>query len=110
MTKQDQNFEIWSGDHKNLVAAITGSDGAAQDMTGMTIEWIMRPAAEAASLVRRTSAVSGGISISTSTLTISMSPADTVSLGGTYWHECSASDTDSNVATLFTGWATVNRR
>jgi hypothetical protein len=103
MTKLQQNFEMWSGDHKNLNFGVTGSDGAAFILTAAS--WVLSEAEDSCSLVKR---VSGdGVSISGSTVTVSLSPAHTSGLGGiSYYHVLKGGDSASNVSTVAVG--TIN--
>ena len=106
MTYVGQNFELYAGNYKDIIVPITGSDGGAYNMTGASVTWIMRELDNVASLIRKHgegSSAASGLSYSTSTLTISLSPNDTILYSGTYYHSACGKDSASRVATLFEG-------
>ena len=108
MTTLSQNIEMWAGDYKDLIVTITGSDGAGYDLTGASITWVLEEAPASGSLIKKQ--ISGsGVVISTSTVTISLSPADTSGLAGMYYHEAEALDSASRVSTLFVGTLKIHK-
>lgn len=109
MTRTAQDFEMWSGDHKNLIFTITGSDSASANLTGASAYWVLANDAKSASFARLTSDSGSGITISGCTLTVSLSPAHTASLQGIYYHEAQIRDSGSNVSTVAVGTATINQ-
>ena len=112
MTKLSQNVEMWAGDYRDLIVTITRSDNAAYSLAGASVTWILEYAPGSGSLVRKFgegATAASGMTISTSTLTISLSPADTQSLEGTFYHEAEAKDSASRVATLLVGSLKINK-
>jgi len=112
MTKLAQNAEIWAGDYKDLVVTITGSDGSGYSLAGASVTWILEASPGSGSLLRKFSegsSAASGMTISTSTLTISLSPTDTQSLEGVYYHEAEAKDSASRATTLLVGTLKINK-
>ena len=103
---------MWAGDYKDLIVTITGSDSAGYSLTGASVTWIVEQEPGSGSLVHKhgvDTTAGSGLTISTSTLTISLSPADTSGLVGTYYHEAQAKDSASRIATLLVGTVKINK-
>lgn len=104
--KKRQDFEIFSGDHKNLVYTVTNAQSASVDLTGNTIEWVLANHETSGSLLRLVTGGSG-ITISGCTFTVALSPAHTSGLAGDYYYEAQVTDTNSDVSTVSIGTATI---
>jgi len=117
MTSEDQNFELYAGESKVLTVTVKDAAGALIDLTGSTIEWIVKRAEDdAAGLITKTTVpITGGITLSNQTtnkgeFTITLLPADTLSLGGaSYYHEAEVTDAATNVSTVTRGVVTVKK-
>ena len=108
MTRTNQDFEMWSGDHKNLQVTVYDGDGASIDLSGASVIWLMSEGVEGASLLKRSTDSGCGISVSGSTFTVSLSPTHTSGSAGTLYHEAQVRDGFGNISTVMTGHATIH--
>lgn len=108
MTKIKQDFTMWSGDHKDLTYTTTDGDSASVDLTGASVYWCLAPDAESGSLVRLTTDSGSGITLSGCTFTVSLSPAHTSGLAGTYYYEAQVRDSETNIGTVAVGNIKIN--
>ena len=104
-----ENFEMWSGEDKVIRVTVKDSAGAALPLTGMSVSWKLARARSAAALVTKTTAdgialVSGG---SGGQFDITLMPADTDALAGTFLHEAEITDTAGKKSTVFSGRALI---
>ena len=110
MTKIGQNFSIYSGDDVTPRFSVTGSGGAGEDVTGASIVFIIFDSPTGSSVLRKTTASSGDISISSSVVDINISGSNTASLVGDYYHELQITrSSDGKIQTAAVGWVTINR-
>jgi len=90
------DFEMHSGDHRDLVVTVKDEAGALVDISGATMRWHLskldssgsRPGPKGAALVQKS--VGSGIVLTTpasGVATVSLLPADTASLAGEFYHE-----------------------
>lgn len=102
-----QNFEMHSGDTKEITITVTDASGSDVALGGSTIVWGLytAPGASTASVTKSTTA--GTITISTNTCTIALVASDTTGLAGKYYHETEVTDASSVVETVTTGWLTI---
>lgn len=107
MTKTAQDFEMWSGDHRNLTFIVTDSTGASKDLTDASVIWVLSENPTSASLVKRSTDSGCGITVSGCTFTVSLSPVHTSNLSGYYYHEAQVRDSASNVVTVAVGTARI---
>jgi hypothetical protein len=120
MTSEDQNFEMYAGESKVITVTVRepplpdGTLGPLIDLTGSSIEWIVKRAEDdAVGLI--TKIVGAGIALLNQTtykgqFTITLAPADTVSLGGaSYYHEAEVTDVAGNVSTVTRGILTIKK-
>ena len=105
MTKQNQDFLMWSGDDKVITVTVYDNDDDVVDVTGATITWRLSQNIESEALITKT--VGDGIAISGHTFILTLEPADTTSLSGRYYHEAEITDADGNVNTGMVGYATI---
>ena len=105
--KKTQNFEMWSGDHRDLVFTTLDSDSASVNLAGASVVWQLSAAPDSGSLVKRSTDSGCGISISGCTFTVSLSPTHTVGLAGLYYHEAWIRDAGSIQSTVAVGTATI---
>src|SRR5574340_899717 len=109
MTTVNQDFSLWQCDDKTLSVSLTES-GAALNITGCTIRWVLRKeAASGTALLTKTTA--SGITITNGVAglcSIALADTDTDDIDpGVYYHEMSVVDTLGNVSTVLTGRCTV---
>ena len=108
MTKQNQDFTIWSGDDKVITVTVYDNDDVIVDITAATITWQLSQNVNSAALITKT--VGSGIALSDPTngqFTVTLDPADTASLSGRYYHEAEITDSSGNVNTGLVGHATI---
>lgn len=96
MTRQSQDFEIWAGEYKEITIAILKPDDTPEDLTGATVEWVVkkRPDASLPALVSKTAAA-GIVILAPPTdglVKVTLDEADTKALAGTYYHETEGRD------------------
>ena len=109
MTKQSQDFLMWSGDDKTITVTVYDNDDVVVDITGATITWELSQNVDSTALISKT--VGSGITLSDPTngiFTIALDPADTASLSGRYYHEAEITDAAGDVSTALVGHATIN--
>lgn len=110
MSRTNQNVTMWQGEAKTLVSPIVNAAGTAVSLTGAAISWRLYDVTTGVVLLTKTTAA-GSVALSTTTatndtVTVTLDPADTVSLEGAYYHE--AAITGSQAAVLYTGVLTIN--
>ena len=97
------NLSKIAGDSESIVVTVVDETGAAVDLTGSTIEYAIKTDVRAlANLLLLTSATTA-ITILSNTFTITMTPSNTVSLAGEYYHEAEITTADARVFTPFIG-------
>ncbi len=110
MSKYGQNFTVFSGDDVTPRFSITGSGGTSEDVTGASIIWVLFNSPTGSSLIRKTTASSGHITISGSVVDVNVGASDTSGLAGDYYHELQITRAvDGKIQTAAVGWATINR-
>jgi len=109
MASTNQNFTIWADNHKDLLITVRNDNSVEVDLTSSSsIIWVLSGDDLSASLVRKATG-GDGVTISGCTFTVSLSPADTGNLAGTYYHEAQVTNASGDVSTVTTGMATINR-
>ena len=103
------SFEMYSGDTKTLAVAITDADGNAVTLTGATCAYTIRTAITSTTALVTKATGGSGITVSGSTVTISLAPADTADLDGTYYHELQITDSAGHVSTAFQDVVSIKR-
>ena len=109
MTKKNQNIEFYQGDTVDLDVTVIDEEGAAQNIAGATIAWVLYDEnTQTATLTKNTTS---GITITSGLdgeYTVSLTPSDTGSITpGDYYHESEITDSTGHVSTVFTGYVTV---
>jgi hypothetical protein len=109
--KKEQNFEMWSGDHRNLIYTVSDATSASVDLAGASVMWVMADDSLSGSILRLTNESGSGVSVSaaSSQFTVSLSPAHTADLAGTYFYEAEIIDSNNNRVTVAVGTATINQ-
>jgi hypothetical protein len=103
------SFEMFSGDSKTLSVAITDTDGQSVTLTGATCAYTIREAITSTTSLVTKATGGNGITVSGSTVTITLSPSDTASLDGTYYHELQITDSSGHVSTAFQDVVSIKR-
>ncbi len=111
MTKFGQNLSVYSGDDWTGRFAITGSvSGSGEDVTGASIIFVVFNSPTGSSVIRKTTASTGHITISSSVVDINISASDSTGLAGDYYHELQITRlSDGKTQTAAVGWVTINR-
>lgn len=114
MVKKDQDFEVISGDSRNLNFTIYDQDAAdddsvVKDISGFTtISWKLDTGVASTTV---TKSLVSGITITDGAnglLTVALSPSDTASLThGSYPHELEGTDGSGNKTTLAVGRVSI---
>lgn len=107
---KNQDFEMYSGNTKNIACTIRDADGELKDLTGCNIRWILQKSSTLDGVISKTliDTVENGIEVvSTGIFNIILSPADTEGLSGKFYHECEIEDGDGNIFTVFIGKVTI---
>lgn len=104
-----QNFEMFQGDSKDLVVTVSDSAGLPVDLTGTTVKWRAAPAVD--STVATISKATGtGITITGAAagqFTVMLGPTDTQTLDGEFYHEAQITDAAGAVSTVLSGRLTI---
>lgn len=106
MAVEKQNFEMYSGDTKNIIINVTDSDGSPLSLDGATVVWVLKPKvySEEVTVAKRTG---DGINTDSNKIKIRLDPDDTESLSGLYYHEAEVTDAKGNVSTVTTGYIKI---
>jgi len=103
------DFEIYSGDSKNLLVTVTDENNNPVNITGaQSIVWALISGDKV--ILRKT--LSEGVMIINGPggiFQISIAAADTAKLTGKYQHECRLVTADGMSGIIFTGTLTVNK-
>lgn len=110
MILERQDFEMFSGNTKSITVVVVEEAGEPVNLTGaLAIDWHLKRAPGARlSLVKKS--LDDGIMITdaiSGEFEISLDVQDTLSLGGTYYHECSIISAVGNRATVLYGYVTI---
>ena len=104
-----QNFEMFQGDSKDLVVTVSDAAGQPVDLTGASIKWRAAPAVDSA-VATISKATGSGIVITDAVageFTVSLVPADTQTLDGEFYHEAQVTDAAGAVSTVLSGHLTI---
>jgi hypothetical protein len=105
MTKVQQSVQMMPGDSKTITIDVVDTDGNAIPTLAdsvAAITWMLKKYFSGPAAVTKTMAA-GDITISGSQIIVTLAPADTEDLGGTYVHECDVTDLLGNVSTILIG-------
>jgi hypothetical protein len=105
MPAENQTVQMPAGDSRRIVIPVKDQAGADLPLTGATVRWWMAKSAwskDADVLIKKTT--DAGISVSGSTATVMLAPADTDAIPpGAYYHEAEIVFADQSVATVSRG-------
>ena len=104
MTKRNQDFEMWIGDHKLLI--FTVEDIAS--IEGTTVKWKMAKSVSREPVIEKSS--NSDLDINNNTFTVQLLPEDTINLDtkSDYYHEAELMDEEGNISTLSIGKVTLH--
>lgn len=98
------DFSMYSGDSRVLTITIRDEEGVAVDVSSTAIVFgIFR--ADGTQLLSKT--LGAGVSVVTSTVTVTLLPADTAGLSGVFGHELQITMPTGVVATALRGEVTI---
>lgn len=100
----DQNFEMHSGDTKDIEVSVLDELDAVVNITGATAVFILSNNPYSAAIITKSSG--SGIVITDGVaglLTITLDPADTAALAGAFYYEVELTDASSRVSTIVVG-------
>lgn len=97
------NLQKVAGDSENIEVTVVDEEGTAVDLTGASIEYAIKTTVEAVTNELLLTTADFSITILANVFSIAVSPNDTVSLNGTYYHECEITLADGRVFTAFSG-------
>jgi len=115
MTVEQQNFEIYAGDTKNVSIVVEDEDNdlPVLDITGCTATWILYDPYNSDEILI-TKILGSGITIPTpsnGTIIVSLLPEDTISIEPANWyvHETEIVDAFGNVTTTTIGFLRIKK-
>lgn len=104
------NFSMTAGDHKTLIVDVVDQSGAAVVITGATIAWRAARSLGKSAVISKTT--SSGITITDGPggeFSVTLSPSDTNSLVGNYYHEAQVTLSAGTILTVLTGTMKINK-
>ena len=107
MAEQNQGFDLYQGDTKDLEVKVKDQDGEPLDLTGSSITWRLFKT-RGTEILRKE--VGSGIDLTDTVggvFTIRLNSDETKTLKGKYQHEAFVRDVRGYTATIFTGIANV---
>ena len=103
------NFSMFAGDTKVLVVSVVDVTGQPVDITGTLIRWqLAKSVRDAAALIEKS--VDDGIEITDlpgGLFTVTLNPADTLQLTGTYYYEGEIDD-GGVISTVVSGYMQID--
>ena len=107
MTKLNQTFTIHQGESRTITVTVTDATGAAVNLTGATLIWLMWRTVTDDSVELSKTPTLVNVNGTNDGIEITLDPDDTKSLiPRTYYHECRVT-IGSTQAVVFTGHMTV---
>ena len=109
------DFELFQGDTQRVNFTLKKADGTALDLTGATLRWEaskLKGVGVFSSTPVLTKTDQDGIDVVdplNGFLIVSLSPEDTASISGDFYHELEATDVSGDVATVFSGQFRVKK-
>lgn len=101
--KTNQDFNLVSGDYRELDITIYDEQGNKKDISGSNFHWVMGSVSKSnGNGITITDAVNGGI-------TIVLQPEDTLGLLGGYPHQARMTDAQNHPTTIFKGTAIIEK-
>ena len=111
MTANNQNFQMYAGDSKNIVVTCRQEDGKDLNLTGATIKWVLKKTVLAGTN-DLSKATGSGITITDAVkgkFEIKLNATDTTSLLNSYYHKAEVTDSSGNVSTVLVGNAKFDK-
>lgn len=106
MALTNQDFDVFSGDHKNVVVDLVDGSGIALDLNTISaMKWQFKKHPYSQTYLVQKTLAAGGIEKTNvaGRISIKLEPNDTKDYYGLYYHELELTDIDGNVTTAFTG-------
>ncbi len=92
------DFSMYAGNTKHLAFAVVDEAGMAVDVTGAMVTFVIAPQNNPAPVITK-STNTNGVGVSSSTITVMLTPDDTAALVGSYRYELEIVDASGNVST-----------
>ena len=103
------DFSMFQGDSKRVHFTLKRADGTPLDITGGDIRWqaskLKAPGVFSSTPVLQKT-IGSGVEVLDSfqgLVTVTLSPADTNQISGSFYHELEVSDFDGDIATVYAG-------
>jgi hypothetical protein len=110
MSLAPQNVSMTAGDSVTLVVTVTRADGSIVDLTGaQSLRWVLAAAPTQPTLASKS--IGFGIAVTNppaGVMQVSILPADTDGLAGSYYHEAQLIDLNGNVSTILQGTVAIS--
>lgn len=109
--KTGQDFEMVSGDSKNIYVEVKDAEGTPKDLSGMGLKWQLwrYPGYVAPSISKDENHGITLIDPVSGKFRIELEPQDTEKLEGLYLHEAGVVDREGNITTILAGNAVINK-
>ena len=110
--KEDQSFEMWAGESREITCTVTDEDTSASvDLTGASVSWVLQTSLGGTTLLTKSTANTGacGITVSGCTFSFYLVHADTDAIAGPYYHEAEVIDTSGCYFKPMRGYINVNK-
>lgn len=108
----EYDFEMHQGDTKRLTVTVKDPAGAVVSLVGaQSIKWwVAKTVRSTVRLIEKS--VGSGIVVTNAAggvITITLSPANTVAVSGSYYHELEVIDSAGDIGTVLRGTLTIHR-
>jgi hypothetical protein len=104
MGATNQSFNMMAGETRKMNVTITDPSGKAINLSGATIQWVLKRDVSSPAIVQKT--LGAGVSITdiaTGKILIFLEPTDTQNLSGNYYHIAKLTDGLGEVSYPFKG-------
>lgn len=101
MTTMNQDFEMYSGETKNIIITVTD----ATELSNVVVSWTVSQSEYSITNIFKKEGAS--VTVLLNKITIKVDPVDTVALTGKYFHKCKIVDQLGNVSFVTTGEITI---
>lgn len=110
MAEENQDISMYAGESLEIEILVTNDAGAAKDLTGATIAWKLARGPGSTAMVSKSTGAGIAITNAASGIfTVSLSPADTESLHGRYYHEARVTDSGGKESVITVGTVLIQK-
>ena len=106
----DQNFEMHSGDTKDIIVEVLKQDDSVQPLTGATARFALSEDEFEPAIVTKTTGA--GIVLTdppAGILTVTLDAVDTEPLAGMHYYEVEVTDVALRISTVAVGWIDIRK-